>query len=105
MIVIVKKDFMQIVGDKIVFDCPLFCELETDNPRHYDEFLIKIGDDIIYAEKMRQCIENRTHAYSTLNQFEMQYNDSMNNTTTWIDAIKDIKERYPKPMFVDTNTL
>ena len=33
---------------------------------------------------------------SALNQFEMQFDDQQNNTTTWVDAINDIKARFPK---------
>jgi hypothetical protein len=38
----------------------------------------------------------RQKAYSALNQFEMQFDDQQNNTTTWVDAINDIKARFPK---------
>lgn len=30
-------------------------------------------------------------------QADMQYWDSVNGTTTWLDAINEIKTRYPKP--------
>jgi len=39
---------------------------------------------------------NRKAEYDKLNQFEMQYDDQQNGTTTWVDAINDIKARYPK---------
>jgi len=39
----------------------------------------------------------RVAAYQELNQDEMRYDDQVNNTTTWIDAIKAIKAKYPKP--------
>ena len=48
-------------------------------------------------------IANRTYAekrkakYDALNQFEMQYDDSKNSTTTWVDAIDEIKAEVPKP--------
>ena len=38
----------------------------------------------------------RAAEYSALNQFEMQFDDQQNNTTTWVDAINDIKARFPK---------
>lgn len=40
---------------------------------------------------------DRFYAYSKLNQFEMIYNDMINGTTTWLEAIKSIKEKFPKP--------
>jgi len=38
----------------------------------------------------------RAAEYAALNQFEMQFDDQQNNTTTWVDAINDIKARFPK---------
>ena len=39
----------------------------------------------------------RREAYTKLNQDELRYDDEINGTTTWIDAIKAIKKEYPKP--------
>ena len=39
---------------------------------------------------------SRKAEYDQLNQFEMQFDDQQNNTTTWVDAINDIKARFPK---------
>jgi aminopeptidase-like protein len=39
---------------------------------------------------------NRIAAYAELNQFEMQYDDQENGTTTWVDAIAAIKLANPK---------
>ena len=33
--------------------------------------------------------DKRVAAYQELNQDEMRYDDIVNNTTTWVDAIKD----------------
>ena len=38
----------------------------------------------------------RATEYAALNQFEMQFDDQQNNTTTWVDVINDIKARFPK---------
>ena len=35
--------------------------------------------------------------YDSLNQFEMQYDDKKNGTTTWEDAIAKVKSDNPKP--------
>ena len=40
---------------------------------------------------------DRKQAYDALNQFEMQFDDNANGTTTWVDAINAIKAKYPKP--------
>ena len=39
---------------------------------------------------------NRKAAYDLLNQDEMRYDDLINSTTTWQDAIAAIKQEYPK---------
>ena len=39
---------------------------------------------------------SRKAKYDLLNQFEMQFDDAANGTTTWIDAINAIKQEFPK---------
>jgi hypothetical protein len=39
---------------------------------------------------------NRIAAYALLNQDEMRYDDIINSTTTWVDAINAIKLEHPK---------
>ena len=39
----------------------------------------------------------RKQKYKTLNQDEMRYDDLINSTTTWQDAIAAIKAEFPKP--------
>jgi len=51
------------------------------------------GPDIIepdYTTLRSQEYPSRTE------QFDMQYHDQVDGTTTWIDAIKEIKDKYPK---------
>ncbi len=38
----------------------------------------------------------RSREYAKLNQFEMQFDDQRDGTTTWVDAINGIKDKYPK---------
>jgi hypothetical protein len=40
---------------------------------------------------------DRRAEYDALNQLEMQFDDKEDGTTTWEDAIKAIKTKYPKP--------
>ncbi len=42
-----------------------------------------------YARKRKQ-------EYDQLNQFEMQFDDKRDGTTTWVDKINEIKKRHPK---------
>ena len=39
---------------------------------------------------------NRKDEYAQLNQFEMQFDDDRDSTTTWVDTINEIKGRHPK---------
>ena len=39
---------------------------------------------------------NRKLEYDQLNQFEMQFDDDRDSTTTWVDKINEIKGRHPK---------
>jgi len=34
--------------------------------------------------------------YTSLNQFEMMFDDDRDGTTTWVDKINEIKGRHPK---------
>jgi len=39
---------------------------------------------------------SRKAKYDLLNQNEMRFDDIVNSTTTWVDAINAIKKEYPK---------
>jgi hypothetical protein len=45
----------------------------------------------------QEYARNRKNKYDLLNQFELQFDDKENDTTTWDDAINAIKAKYPKP--------
>ena len=49
-------------------------------------FSQEVYDSQEYARK-------RKAEYDALNQFDIQYEDEMNGTTTWIDAITAIKKK------------
>ena len=78
--------------------------LKDDTLEWLDEIQSKPTEEEIQIEitrleieyKVNQYSRDRIKEYSKLNQFEMQYNDSLNGTTTWIDAINAIKVKYPK---------
>ena len=44
----------------------------------------------------QQYARDRKAEYDALNQFEMQFDDEANSTTTWKDAIEAIKKKHPK---------
>ena len=68
-----------------------------------DEFVF-IGDtptpsklDAIFEEYDAQAYaRNRKAEYNQLEQFEMQFDDDRDSTTTWVDTINEIKGRHPK---------
>ncbi len=48
------------------------------------------------AEAVRTYADRRKAKYEELNQFEMQFDDQVNGTTTWVGAINAIKAEFPK---------
>jgi len=57
-----------------------------------DAEVIRLQD--IYDSQ--EYARNRKAEYDKLNQFEMQFDDQLNGTTTWVDAISAIKQEFPK---------
>ena len=51
---------------------------------------------VIDAEAALTYADRRRAKYDELNQFEMQFDDQVNGTTTWVDAINAIKAEFPK---------
>ena len=47
-------------------------------------------------EDAQAYARNRKAEYDQLNQFEMQFDDKEDSTTTWVDKINEIKGRHPK---------
>ena len=78
-----------LLGDKIKWndpdnDPPTQAEIDAEVQRLQEEH-----DSQEYAR-------NRKAEYDALNQLEMQFDDKEDGTTTWEDAIKAIKAKYPK---------
>jgi len=62
-----------------------------------DESLISTEMARLQAEHDSQAYaRNRKAEYDQLNQFEMQFDDDRDGTTTWVDTINEIKGRHPK---------
>ena len=62
----------------------------------YDEFVERQkAEDKIWQDTQYQ--RDRKLEYDALNQFELQYDDSLDGGTRWKDAIQVIKDKYPKP--------
>ena len=59
----------------------------------------KISEEITKLEAewdSQAYARNRKAEYDALNQLEMQFDDKEDGTTTWEDAIKAIKAKWPK---------
>lgn len=64
--------------------------------KRYDEFVERQkAEDKIWQDTQYQ--RDRKLEYDNLNQFELQYDDSLDGGTRWKDAIQAIKDKYPKP--------
>jgi len=78
------KDDKIFIWDSPDITQPTEAEISTEQARLQAEW-----DSQEYARK-------RKAEYDALNQFEMQYDDEEDGTTTWKDAIAAIKTKYPK---------
>ena len=94
----VTKDFKQGLECVIVDDLPGAALIETDTPEEYNEWLIEGSDDVLFEERTQKCIRRRKSLYDKLNQDELRFDDVVNNTTLWVDAITAIKAKLPKPV-------
>ena len=63
---------------------PTDAEIQEESTRLKAEY-----DSQEYARK-------RKAEYDQLNQYEMQFDDKRDGTTTWVDKINEIKGKYPK---------
>ena len=63
---------------------PTDAEIQTELTRLQAEY-----DSLAYARSRKQ-------EYDKLNQWEMQFDDNRDGTTTWVDSINEIKTKYPK---------
>jgi len=63
---------------------PTDAEIQAEVTRLQAEY-----DSLAYAR-------SRKEEYDKLPQFEMQFDDNRDGTTTWVDSINEIKERFPK---------
>ena len=61
------------------------------------EWINEGGSVTPYSAPVKTWEENRQAEYAKLNQFEMQFDDQRDSTTTWVDAVNAIKVQFPKP--------
>ena len=77
----------------------------VDNiPKDIDGNAVTLNQSLVDTEEAslqavydsQEYARNRKAEYEQLNQFEMQFDDQLNGTTTWVDAINAIKQEFPK---------
>ena len=69
----------------------------NDNVIVLDETLIQAEVTRLQAEyDSQEYARKRKQEYEQLNQWEMHFDDQLNGTTTWQDAILAIKQEIPK---------
>jgi flagellar basal body rod protein FlgB len=68
-------------GNSVVLDEALITAEVTRLQTEYDS--------LAYARSRKQ-------EYDKLNQWEMQFDDNRDGTTTWVDSINEIKSQFPK---------
>ena len=68
---------------------------DGQTPPSEDEVKTKLAE-LIAEWDLQEYARNRKEEYDALNQLEMQFDDKEDGTTTWEDAIKAIKTKWPK---------
>tara|TARA_B100002019_G_C21154006_1_gene539732 strand:+ start:525 stop:833 length:309 start_codon:yes stop_codon:yes gene_type:complete len=65
------------------------------------EATMSADDFVLWKEDLvKQCQWKRFEEYPNIEeQMEMQFNDKVNSTTTWDDAINTVRNNNPKPVF------
>ena len=85
-------DFRLEQGDSGVF----ISKWNSDKPQP-SEAEIETADTLAQTEYDSQAYaRSRKQEYDKLNQWEMQFDDQRDGTTTWVDSINEIKSQFPK---------
>jgi len=86
--------FRKVVGQDAIGTAIL-----SDDPSGFGITWKEVSDQMKIEEQKFSDMEyarNRKEEYDALNQLEMQFDDKEDGTTTWEDAIKAIKTKWPK---------
>ena len=85
---LVGNDVSQPLGGDVIYNKgqtpPTEAEIDAEIKRLEDEWV------------SQEYARNRKSEYYALNQLELQFDDKEDGTTTWEDAIKAIKTKWPK---------
>lgn len=85
-----------ITGDEQRFADLVWDETNETDPPTEAEVLAKTEE--IRAERLATAYQRkRKKEYNKLNQYDLMYQDKVNGTNKWGEAIEAIKAKYPKP--------
>ena len=99
-------DIASVIGWKHNHQSGMTCRENSDGVMEITEFPNGIPSQALQdtwtAEYDAYVLANaykdkRQAEYAKLNQFEMQFDDQRDSTTTWVDAVNAIKVQFPKP--------
>tara|TARA_R110002073_G_scaffold221909_1_gene382134 strand:- start:483 stop:797 length:315 start_codon:yes stop_codon:yes gene_type:complete len=71
-------------------------EWNSDSPQPTNSAIETAHNEWKAEYDSQEYARKRKAEYDQLNQFEMQFDDKKNSTTTWVDKINEIKGRHPK---------
>jgi len=74
-------------------------ELEWLDSEQTEPTALELSNEVTRLQAVydsQEYARNRKAEYDQLNQFEMQFDDDRDGTTTWVDKINEIKGRHPK---------
>ncbi len=103
-----KNGFLTVVSQKKIIDDDVVSvfvlddfvysqkkEIINDGVNQFVEYFYTLDEVLNFIKD--DYSTNRRIEYSKLNQFELFFNDKVNGTNTWQEAIESIKLKYPKP--------
>jgi|TARA_B110000438_G_scaffold31065_1_gene30605 hypothetical protein len=71
-------------------------EWHSDKPQPSAEEIKTAQDEYDAEYDALNYSRKRKAEYAKLNQFEMQFDDQRDGTSTWVNAINEIKKNFPK---------
>lgn len=81
-------------GDGVVY----IAQWNISDPEPTKEQLDLWAQELELENEQRMARMARAAKYPTWQeQMDMQYHDKINNTNTWVEAIKEVKQSYPIP--------
>lgn len=91
-----KADFMKDIHLADEGKGPFIREWNLSEPHPNDDDLSQWAKEFDLSYRCKCAVEARVYP-SIQDQLDMLYHDKTEGTSTWVDAIKAVKEAHPKP--------